>query len=61
MRAGFEIAGVIVLLVCSLMLTGRLGGTGMAVALACAEWTMAALGLALIASARMRAIRPRAA
>ena len=61
MRAGFEIAGVIVLLVCSLMLTGRLGVTGMAVALACAEWTMAALGLALIASARMRAIRPRAA
>lgn len=61
MRAGFEIAGVIVLLVCSLMLTGRLGGTGMAVALACAEWTMAALGLALITSARMRAIRPRAA
>lgn len=61
MRAGFEIAGVIVLLACSFILTGRLGGTGMALALACAEWAMTAFGLALIASARIQAIRSPAA
>lgn len=61
MRAGFEIAGVLVLLICSFILTGRLGGTGMALALACAEWAMAALGLALIVWAQIQAIRSRAA
>lgn len=61
MRAGFEIGGVIVLSSCSLILTHHLGTAGMAVALTCAEWAMAALGLAMIASARMRLIRSTAA
>jgi O-antigen/teichoic acid export membrane protein len=61
MRAGFEIAGLIVLLACSFLLTGRLGATGMVLALACAEWAMAAIGLALITSTRRRAISSPAA
>ncbi len=61
MRAGFEIAGVIVLLACSFMLTGRLGATGMALALACAEWAMAAIGLTLITSARTQTLKSPAA
>lgn len=61
MRAGFEVAGVIVLLACAILFTGQLGATGMPLALACAEWAMAAIGLTLIASTHMRGVRLPAA
>ena len=61
MRAGFEAAGLVVLLACSLTFTWRFGAIGMTLALACAEWAMAAFGLSLLASARIRAVRSPAA
>lgn len=48
MRAGFEMTGLAVLCVTSILLTAQLGPLGMPLALACAEWTMASLGVWLI-------------
>lgn len=47
-RVGFEVAGIVVLIVTGLILTVRFGALGMPLALACSEWTMAAAGIALI-------------
>ena len=49
MRAGFEMAGLVVLWVSSICLTASLGSLGMPLALACSEWVMAAGGAILIA------------
>lgn len=49
MRVGFEVAGLVVLIVASVILTARFGETGMLLALTCSEWTMALIGGVLIA------------
>lgn len=48
MRVGFEVAGLIVLVVAAVVLVPRFGIAGMPVALVCSEWGMAILGWALI-------------
>ncbi|WP_313319786.1 oligosaccharide flippase family protein [Stenotrophomonas sp.] len=52
MRVGFEGSGLLILVICSLGLTGELGVSGLPVAVICAEWGMAALGLAMIVYVR---------
>ena len=47
-RVGFEITGLVVLVVAAVALTARFGALGMPLALACSEWAMAAIGTALI-------------
>lgn len=53
MRAGFEVAGLVVLLVAAVTLTSRFGATGMPLALACSEWAMTLIGGGLV-MARLR-------
>lgn len=48
MRVGFEVLGLVVLLIASVLLTVQLGTIGMPMALACAEWAMALLGVGLV-------------
>jgi len=48
LRVGFEITGLVVLVVAAFALTPRFGPLGMPLALACSEWAMAAIGTALI-------------
>lgn len=43
-RAGFELAGLVVLVVAAGSLVPRVGAVGMPLALACSEWSMAILG-----------------
>lgn len=43
-RVGFEAVGLVVLAVAATVLTARFGLSGMPLALACSEWTMAFLG-----------------
>ena len=50
MRAGFEIAGLMVLVAASAILTSKFGARGMPLALACSEWGMTLIGLGLILS-----------
>lgn len=52
MRTGFEVTGLIVLVIASATLTYRIGETGMPLALACSEWTMALIGTVCIATTR---------
>lgn len=47
-RVGFEIGGVLVLVIAGILLTTGFGVTGMSLALACSEWSMTAIGFALI-------------
>lgn len=49
-RVGFEITGLVVLVVAAVAFTARIGVLGMPLALACSEWAMAAIGVALILS-----------
>jgi len=49
-RVGFEITGLVVLVVAAVAFTARFGVLGMPLALACSEWAMAAIGVALILS-----------
>lgn len=44
MRAGFEVAGTVVLVIAAIMLVPQFGAAGMPIALACSEWAMAAIG-----------------
>lgn len=46
-RAGFELAGLVVLVVAAISLVPRAGAVGMPLALACSEWSMAILGCAI--------------
>jgi O-antigen/teichoic acid export membrane protein len=52
MRVGFELAGLIVLVIAGVLLTAPFGATGMPLALACSEWVMAATGMWLLLMAR---------
>lgn len=47
MRAGFELAGLAVLTITAGLLTARFGTIGMPLALACSEWSMAAIGFVM--------------
>lgn len=49
-RVGFEVAGLAVLVTAAIALTARFGALGMPLALACSEWSMAVIGIALISS-----------
>lgn len=48
MRVGFEVAGLVVLVIAALVLTAHFGAAGMPLALACSEWTMAAIGSVMV-------------
>lgn len=48
LRVGFEITGLIVLVIAAVALTARFGAPGIPLALACSEWAMAILGIALM-------------
>lgn len=52
MRVGFEAGGVGLLILAALLLTRSLGATGMPLALAASEWTMAVAGWAYVYHAR---------
>lgn len=58
MRAGFEAAGLAVLVVAAVVFTAHLGTLGMPIALACSEWTMACIGVYLIISVRKNQDNP---
>lgn len=49
-RVGFEVAGVAVLVVAAIPLAAGFGVSGMALALACSEWSMTIIGGAMILS-----------
>jgi O-antigen/teichoic acid export membrane protein len=51
-RVGYEIAGLAVLVIAAVLLTAHLGAARMPLALACAEWVMALIGIGYIAIAR---------
>lgn len=51
-RVGFEVVGIITLVVASLALADRIGISGMPLAVACAEWAMALIGIVLVLRAR---------
>lgn len=57
MRAGFEGGGLLILVICSVAFTSGFGVLGLPVAVICAEWTMATLGLAMIIYVRYEKIR----
>jgi len=59
-RAGFEIVGVAVLVIVAIPLTTEFGVAGMALALACSEWSMTAIGGTLIATPLRSTKRNRA-
>lgn len=52
MRVGFEVAGLMILIVAAVLLTTHFGAIGMPLALACAEWGMAITGLSLLVAVR---------
>ncbi len=52
MRVGFEITGLVVLVIAAAILTAKFGATGMPLALACSECVMALTGIALIVRVR---------
>jgi O-antigen/teichoic acid export membrane protein len=47
-RVGFEITGIVVLVIAAIAFIARFGALGMPWALACSEWMMAIIGTALI-------------
>jgi O-antigen/teichoic acid export membrane protein len=59
MRVGFEVAGVIVLVIAAAALAPPFGVAGMPLALACAEWAMTLMGWAMIGRARRETLSPR--
>ncbi|MDE2344557.1 MAG: hypothetical protein KGL63_14415, partial [Betaproteobacteria bacterium] len=52
MRVGFELGGLVVLTAAAFVLAPRLALSGIPLALACSEWTMALLGWLLISASR---------
>lgn len=54
MRVGYEVAGLIVLIIASVILTSFFHATGMPLALACSEWSMATVGITLVCTVRRR-------
>jgi O-antigen/teichoic acid export membrane protein len=53
-RAGFELCGLFILAVCSIIFSPLWGVKGMIIALICAEWSMALIGVYLIMRERIR-------
>lgn len=51
-RVGFEVAGLVALLVAAILLTRQFGIIGMPLALACSEWVMAIVGIGCIIAIR---------
>lgn len=47
-RVAYEVTGLVVLLLAAITMTSRFGAIGMPLALACAEWTMALVGMLLV-------------
>lgn len=60
MRVGFEVIGLVVLVVAAVILTAQFGANGMPLALACSEWAMAAIGILLQSQTRREIARSRA-
>lgn len=56
MRVGFEVSGLLVLLVCSILLAPHWGLQGMVLALVCMEWAMTVLGTGCVVY--LQQIRP---
>ena len=54
MRVGFEVAGLVILVIASALLTTYFGAVGMPLALACSEWGMAAIGGAMLLAMRVK-------
>lgn len=54
MRAGFEVAGLVSMLIAAIIFTHYIGIIGMPLALACSEWTMAILGCYLVVSTNQK-------
>lgn len=52
MRVGFEVAGLMVLVIAGVVLVGWLGVIGLPLALACAEWTMTVVGSGMLVRIR---------
>ncbi|MDE1887201.1 MAG: polysaccharide biosynthesis C-terminal domain-containing protein, partial [Gammaproteobacteria bacterium] len=52
MRVGFELAGLVVLVIAAILLTAYFGTTGMPLALVCSEWAMAIVGMAFVTITR---------
>ena len=52
MRVGFELTGLVVLVVAALLLIAHFGTTGMPLALVCSEWAMAIVGMAFVINTR---------
>ncbi len=50
-RVGFEVTGLMVLVIAAIVLTNCLGANGMPLALACSEWAMSLLGWSLVRKA----------
>jgi O-antigen/teichoic acid export membrane protein len=48
MRIGFEVAGLVILVIAATTLTARLGTIGLPLALVCSEWGVTVLGWVLI-------------
>jgi O-antigen/teichoic acid export membrane protein len=57
MRFGYEVAGLVILVIVASMLAPMLGAIGMPIALICSEWSMAAIGITLTASGRLHPTR----
>ncbi|MGN6655135.1 MAG: lipopolysaccharide biosynthesis protein [Rhodanobacter sp.] len=58
MRVGYELVGLMILSVAAVLLIARFNATGMPIALACSEWTMAAIGGLLVWGNRQSKIGP---
>lgn len=54
MRVEFEVAGLTILVFASVVLVGHHRASGMPLALACAEWSMAVIGAWLVTRVKMR-------
>jgi O-antigen/teichoic acid export membrane protein len=54
MRVTFEAAGLLILVLASILMTRAFGAVGMPLALACSEWTMAVFGIATLARNQTR-------
>lgn len=54
MRVGFEVVGLIVLVLASVMLVPHFGAAGMPLALVCSEWIMVGLGVTFVYYSRSR-------
>lgn len=52
-RVGFEMVGLAILVIAGIILVDWLGPTGLPLAVACAEWTMAILGSAILVCIRL--------